>query len=175
MHSTTNDIVPPYDFAVATRLAVADRIARSMTRARMLLNRSGYQRLCSYPCVPARGASDDELLALERELETPLPPEYRTFLARHRYLKLNDGYEVGGFDHEGLYVTESPWVSPDHRAGASYLVFANYWRYADGDQLMFDLSESEAPVIAYLHEHGPRFELYAPSFSLALWRLVHEE
>jgi hypothetical protein len=28
--------------------------------------------------------------------------------------------------------------------------------------------------VAYLHEHGPLIEDYAPSFSLALWRLVSE-
>jgi hypothetical protein len=39
---------------------------------------------------------------------------------------------------------------------------------------MFDLSEPGTPVIAYLHEHGPLFEIYALSFSFALWRLVHE-
>jgi hypothetical protein len=39
---------------------------------------------------------------------------------------------------------------------------------------MFDLTDPARPVVAYLHEHGPLFENYAPSFSLALWRLVHE-
>jgi hypothetical protein len=43
-----------------------------------------------------------------------------------------------------------------------------------GDQLMFDLSKPAQPVVAYLHEHGPRIELFAPSFSLALWRLVSD-
>ena len=104
----------------------------------------------------------------------PLPDEYRQFLMISRYLKIDDGFEVGGLDHEGVYVTEVPWVSRKHRPGVDYLVFANYWRYADGDQLMFDLSEPSQPVVAYLHEHGPLFEAYAPSFSLALWRLVHE-
>ena len=71
-------------------------------------------------------------------------------------------------------MTEVPWVSEQHRTGEKYLVFANYWRYADGDQLMFDLSGPSQPVVAYLHEHGPLFKFDAPSFSLALWRLVHE-
>jgi hypothetical protein len=31
------------------------------------------------------------------------------------------------------------------------------------------------PVVAYLHQHGPSFERYAPSFSLALWRMLNEE
>ena len=104
----------------------------------------------------------------------PLPAEYRQFLALCRYLKMSDGIEIGGFRQEGMYVTEVPWVSDKHRQGVKYLVFANYWRYADGDQLMFDMTDPNHPVVAYLHEHGPLFERYAPSFSLALWRLLHE-
>jgi hypothetical protein len=53
-------------------------------------------------------------------------------------------------------------------------VFGHYWRYADGDQLLFDLDDPATPVVAYLHEHGPLYEQYAPSFSLALWRMVNE-
>jgi hypothetical protein len=126
------------------------------------------------PCVPSTGASEDELQQMESELGIPLPSEYRQFLATCRYLKLEDGTEIGGFDYNGLFVVQSPWVSDQHRSGVQYLVFANYWRYADGDQLMFDLSDPTYPVVAYLHEHGPLYEAYAPSFSLALWRLVHE-
>jgi hypothetical protein len=54
-------------------------------------------------------------------------------------------------------------------------VFANYWPFADGDQLMFDLSDPSHPVVAYLHDYGPLYEAHAPSFSLALWRLVFEK
>jgi hypothetical protein len=39
---------------------------------------------------------------------------------------------------------------------------------------MFDLDDPSTSVVAYLHEHGPLIENYAPSFSLALWRLVSE-
>ncbi len=112
---------------------------------------------------------------IRTKLGIQLPREYREFLAICRYLKVDDGKEVGGLDQDGLYVTEVPWVSAVHRPGVPYLVFANYWRYADGDQLMFDLSDPSCPVIAYLHEHGPLFEYFAPSFSLALWRVVHED
>ncbi len=119
-------------------------------------------------------ATEEELSDLEDQLGASLPKEYRSFLSTCRYLKIDDGIEIGGFDHNGVYVTEMPWISEEHRPGKKYLVFADYWQYADGDQLMFDLSEKDLPVIAYLHEHGPLFEFYAPSFSLALWRLVHE-
>lgn len=147
MGKYTNEIVEPYDFTEALALSVRVRFC---------------------------GATESELTNLERNLGVQLPVEYRDFLTLCRYLKIADGCEIGGFDHDGVYVTECPWVYDKHRTGIQYLVFANYWQFADGDQLMFDLSDSTNPAIAYLHEHGPLFETYAPSFSFALWRLVHE-
>lgn len=174
MASRTSKVVPPFDFSAALALPLSERFARSLRRAGELLAANGYQKYCNVPCLPA-GASEAELRDFEtRVVGRPLPDEYRQFLAVSRYLKIDDGTEVGGLDHEGEHVTEVPWVSSDHRPGVEYLVFANYWRYADGDQLMLDLSEPEPPVVAYLHEHGPLFEDFAPSFSLALWRLAHE-
>ena len=153
-------------------MTVTERFASCLARARVLAE--SYQSLSDYPCVPEGGATASELAEIESDIGRPLPPEYREFLSRCRYLKIDDGREIGGFGHDGLYVTERPWISDKHRADVEYLVFANYWVYADGDQLMFDLSHSHYPVVAYLHEHGPLYETFAPSFSLALWRLVHE-
>jgi hypothetical protein len=124
------------------------------------------------PCVPP-GATEAEIQEFEQTNGVALPSEYREFLKVARYLKIDDGMEVGGLPLE-LSITETPWVSRDHRRGVKYLVFANYWYYADGDQLMFDLSEPGQPIVAYLHDHGPLFEAFAPTFSLALWRLIHE-
>lgn len=170
----TNKIVQPYDFSEAERLSADERIARSLERARLLVANHDYQSISDFPCVPPIGASAGEIAKLESDLGMALPQEYRDFLSQCRYLKLDDGLEIGGLDHDGLYVAETPWVSDKHRPAVRYLVFANYWRFADGDQLMFDLTDPEYPVVAYLHEHGPLYESYAPSFSLALWRLVHE-
>jgi hypothetical protein len=166
-------IVPAFDFTEAQRLSLTQRFERSIERAGQLLEANGYQGLSHFPCIPS-GASAAELEELESQVGMPLPQEYRQFLSHCRYLKLDDGLEVGGLDHEGVYPASSPWVSTEHRPGVEFLVFADYWRYADGDQLMFALSEPGQPVVAYLHSHGPLFEPYAPSFSLALWRLVHE-
>lgn len=174
MAKHTNLVVPRYDFSEARALTEGERISRSLDTARHLVAANGYQGISDFPCVPATGASDHELARLEARLGTALPVEYRRFLSRCRYLKIDDGSEIGGFDQDGVFVTECPWVSDDHRPSVQYLVFANFWHYSDGDQLMFDLSDPTHPVIAYLHEHGPLYELYAPSFSLALWRLVHE-
>jgi hypothetical protein len=170
----TSQIVPPFDFRSAEALPLPQRFHECLNRARALAAGSGYGRYFNAPCVPSTGASEAELQNMEFELGVQLPAEYRQFLVICRYLKLGDGCEIGGLDHDGLYVTEVPWVSSEHRPGVDYLVFASYWRYADGDQLMFDLTDPARPVVAYLHEHGPLFENYAPSFSLALWRLVHE-
>ena len=172
MATTTTRIVPAFDFREAIALPLAERFRICIDRAQEIVS-DGYAMLCDAPCVPG-GASETELEKMEAGLGVQLPDEYRQFLTVCRYLKIDDGTEVGGLDHDGLYVTEVPWVSNKHRPGVDYLVFAGYWRYADGDQLMFDLSEPSCPVIAYLHEHGPLFEFFAPSFSLALWRLVHE-
>lgn len=174
MAQHTNRVVPKYDFSEAAALTVAARIALSLQSARQLVAENGYQKYSPFPCIPEQGASSEELVQLESRLGRSLPQEYRQFLSQCRYLKVSDGREIGGLDHDGLTVTEGPWVSDTHRKGVLYLVFANYWRFADGDQLMFDLSDPTQPVVAYLHEHGPLYEAYAPSFSLALWRLVHE-
>jgi hypothetical protein len=174
MASCTSKIIPKFDFTEAKALSVEQRFMRSLERAKELLTSNGYQGFSAFPCLP-QGATEDELIYFETQhVGKSLPDEYRQFLLTSRYLKIDDRIEVGGLDHQGVYVTDVPWVSRDHRPDVEYLVFANYWRYADGDQLMFDLSEPNNPVVAYLHEHGPLFEEYAPSFSLALWRLVHE-
>ena len=65
-------------------------------------------------------------------------------------------------------------MSTEHLRGSRYLVFGHYWAYADGDQLLYDVDSQSAKVIAYLHEHGPLYESYAPSLSLALWRMIDE-
>jgi hypothetical protein len=168
----TSNVVPRFDFSKALQFSVPERFECCLARARDLAK--DYQRFLDYPCVSERGATDSELADIESKLGRTLPAEYRTFLSRCRYLRVNDGREIGGLDHEGVYVAERPWLSRKHRAGIEYLVFANYWAYADGDQLMFDMTDSQFPVVAYLHDHGPLYETFAPSFSLALWRLVFE-
>jgi hypothetical protein len=170
----TNDVVPPFDFGEALRFHPEERMRRSVDRVRLRLSEDGLWDIFGVPPVPISGASEAELLRLESTLGMPLPAEYRAFLANWRYLILGDGLKVWGFDHEGVGVG-SPWVSDHHRPGVRYLVFGDYWGFADGDQLMFDLSEPSQVVVAYLHEHGPVYEEFAPCFSLALWRMAHED
>jgi hypothetical protein len=172
MAKHTSKVVTAFDFSEPLRMSVAERFDHCIARARDLAKT--YQSFSDYPCVPELGATESELAGMESALERPLPFEYRAFLSRCRYLKVDEGIEIGGLDYNGLYVTDKPWMSDKHRAGVEYFVFANYWMYADGDHLMFDMSDPDRPVIAYLHDHGPLFEAFAPSFSLALWRLLHE-
>jgi hypothetical protein len=167
-------VIPAFDFSPAEKLSCAERISVVLNTARSIVAHNGYQSLNDFSCVPDSGATSEELAALETELEIPLPIEYRQFLMIARYLKISDGTEIGGLDASGVYVTERPWVSDKHKRDHEYLVFANYWMYADGDQLLIDVSDLNGPVYAYLHEQGGLIEQYAPSFSLAAWRLVHE-
>lgn len=174
MADHTSIILPEFNFRSAEELPIAERFRICLEQARKIAAENRYDAYAEAPCVPTVGGSETELTEMESLLGIDLPTEYRQFLSVCRYLKIDDGREVGGLSYDGLYITERPWVSNQHRPGVDYLVFAAYWRYADGDQLMFDMTDPRHLVIAYLHEHGPLFELYAPSFSLALWRLIHE-
>jgi hypothetical protein len=174
MATHTNEIVPYFDFTEALRLNPDQRMRLCVERVRDCLIGDGIWDIFGVPPVPESGATEEELQWLELKQGVSLPSEYRAFLKTHRYLIMDDGRKVWGFDHQGLSIG-GPWVSDEHRARVRYLVFADYWNYADGDQLMFDLSESNQTVVAYLHEHGPLYEEFAPSFSLALWRMVREQ
>jgi hypothetical protein len=173
MATHTNDVVPPFNFSEALGHHPLQRMRLCVDRVRSRLVEEGAWDHVGVPPVPAGGAGENELRELEARLGMPLPFEYRVFLETWRHLVIDDGLTVWGFDYEGLSIG-SPWVSDEHRAGVRYLVFGDYWGYADGDQLMFDLSDPQQAVVAYLHEHGPLYEDFAPSFSLALWRMVHE-
>jgi hypothetical protein len=171
MGPETNQVVPPFDFAEALSHDVDKRLELSVENVRRRLTAKGSWDLYDMPPVPPAGATEQELARLEASLGVPLPPEYRTFLTRWRYLIIGSGLQIWGFDHEGVGIG-TPWVSDTHPGGGTYLVFGDCWNYADGDQLLFDLNDPARPVLLYLHEHGPSFEQYAPSFSLALWRMV---
>ena len=85
MAAHTSRIVPAFDFSGALQLPATERFDRCLARARLLA--ASYQAICDYPCVPERGATESELAMMESRLGRPLPPEYRAFLSRCRYLK----------------------------------------------------------------------------------------
>jgi hypothetical protein len=173
----SNEVIPPFDFAEALRYSSDERMRLCVDRVRdRFLDQGIWDTWASFgvPPVPSKGASEGELQRLESDRDVALPAEYRAFLAKWRYLVIGEGLKVWGLDHEGVSISW-PWVSDQHRADVRYLVFGDYFCYADGDQLMFDLSDPRQVVVAYLHEDGPLYEEFAPSFSLALWRMVHED
>lgn len=174
MASYSRNVLPPFDFRTAGNHDFPNRLQICIERAKQIVRDVALEDILELPRVPNFGVTESELQEFETLIGIPLPFEYRQFLSVCRYISLGDGWEVGGFGFNGDSIVGPPWLSAEHRVGIEYLVFAEYWKYADGDQLLIDIYEPGQPVIAYLHEHGPLFEFYAPSFSLALWRLVHE-
>lgn len=179
-NNTGTPILPPFDFTEAQGLTVLQRFDRSIEAVRSEHAARGYigyiDELGQLPAIPPRGAADKELAALQRQLQVTFPDEYLDFLRRWRYIEVDAGLQIYGFDYDGVYPTGSPWVSDEHFKGRRYLIIGDCWNYADGDQLVVHISgdKCQQQVLLYLHEDGPRIEEYAPSFSLALWRLVYE-
>ena len=169
----TNEVIPSFDFGAAMAILPEKRCSICAETVTQRMKAAGLWDLFDIPPVPDSGATDEELAKLESQLGVNLPREYRDFLCGWRYLMISDGRQIWGFDHEGVSIG-SPWVSSEHRPDTRYLVFGDYSGYGDGDQLLFDIDDPGQTVVAYLHEHGPLYETFAPSFSLALWRMVHE-
>lgn len=171
--SHTKSFVKPYDFDAALPLSPTERCHFCVERIKEEYQRNGLGWWEDIPMVPPVGATQRELEHLESVLGLSLPDEYSLFLRHWCYLNIEaSGLCVWGTSYKGVGMGR-PWISETYRAPWKYLVFADYWNYADGDQLMFDLNHTGVPVVTYLHEHG-LIEYFAPSFSLALWRMVHE-
>ena len=112
------------------------------------------------------GLSEDELAAFQEEIGAPIPTEFADFLCRRREIDGEPGFDICG---------RTAWPTDENFATKPYLVIGNYFRYADGDALMLPLEDDHEEVVLYLHEEGPKMEAFAPSFSLALWRMAHEK
>lgn len=132
--------------------------------------------------IPLSAASTGEITALEESVGVSLPGEYRVFLKTTRSITVDDGARIFGVLGSGSTAGE-PWISDGHMAGRQFLVFGDYWGFADGDQLLFDMSIPSEAVFLYLHDppfdrggptRRPCLEEYASSFSLALSRLVSD-
>lgn len=131
---------------------------------------SPYAELCGdIPPLAPIGAEETEIAEQEQLNEAPFPHEYRLFLRKCRYVDWGGG-SIWGFDWQGEWLTESPWVSDEHLHGTSCWVIGDYDK--NGDQFL--ILAGEEAVYVYLHENGPTIERFADSFSLALWRLAYE-
>jgi hypothetical protein len=168
-------VLPVYDFSDALALSVQARLNHCVEELRWQANIWQQRWVDDVPPVPPSGALSEKLNHLEQQNETVLPAEYRDFLRLCRYVDLGNGIKIGGISHEdvnGVSDCNEPWLSDDHSANSAYWVIGDCWRYADGDQLLISV---HSPIVAlYLHEYGPLIEPFAPSFSLALWRIIHE-
>ena len=131
---------------------------------------NGYSQLSEPPISPI-GATSTEIENLEQQLGIALPIEYSRFLRRWRYLDIYVGYSIWP-PNSPAPNGDVPWLSGDHRPPYKYLVFGDYWNFADGDSLMFDINQPQSPVVLYLHDEQA-IEYFAPSFSLALWRIAN--
>lgn len=173
IQSHTKSFLKPYNFNDALSLSPDERCQICVERIEEEYTRNGLGCWEEVPMVPPIGATQQELEHLESAIGFSLPPEYAQFLRSWCYLNVTaSGLCVWGTNYKGIGMG-TPWVSENHRTPCKYLVFADYWNFADGDQLMFDLNDNKTPVVAYLHEHN-LIEYFAPSFSLALWRMTHE-
>ena len=159
------NVLPPYDFSAASAMPVMERFERSV----VILQGHEKQKadiLGETSTSFGPGFMEDEIAELERSQEALFAPEVREFLRHWKFAG-----EAGCFDLHGA----DSWVENDLAARGSCLIIGNNWRYADGDQLVMPLSGETDKVFLYLHEHGPKIEEFAPSFSLALWRMAHED
>lgn len=150
MDRFTQIVIPEFDFSEAEGFTAAERIDHCITHASQLA--ADYPMYEGIPPVSQVGATSQEIDALELTVGVSIPLELRSFWTRCRYLCLDDGMNIGGFDHGGVCVAESIWLSLDHLPGRRFLVVGAYWRFADGDQLLIDLDDPSFPVI----RHPPR-------------------
>jgi hypothetical protein len=158
-------VLPVYDFSEALLLSVMQRLEQSVEILQEQA-RATHAVLGEEPLPPQTGLSEDELAALQEQIGAPIPTEYADFLRYSRQLDGEPGFDICG---------QTAWPTDEDFATKPYLVIGNYYRYADGDALMMPLAEDSEEVVLYLHEDGPKMETFAPSFSLALWRMAHEK
>lgn len=168
----TTSFLDSYNFDAAFRLTVEERFQVCIDHVDKRHRESGYSNLARVVPIPPSGLSAQEIGLQEQQFDRRVPGEYAQFLRRWSYLDIGDGLNIWGGSYNGVNIGR-PWISAEHNAPHEYLVFGDYWNYADGDQLMFDLNEPDFPVVLYLHEEA-LIEYFAPSFSLALWRAVDE-
>jgi hypothetical protein len=119
-----------------------------------------------------RPATNEELEAIERKLETPLPESYKSLLRCARGFWLFDGMVQFDSQHPFFHHFEpldqltplqqkmvkqkgGQWPPPSQ----GMLCFAECFMEADGDQVLFDVSKGlmkgEYPVMYYAHEASP--------------------
>ncbi len=166
-------IIPAYDFTEARGLTPLQRLMHAVNTVQVRNLNPLISLYKDLSLIPPFGATDAEVDALEQRIGVSLSSEYRLLLNHCRYLQLGVGLSIWGLNYEGISIG-SPWVLQNLTPGRSYLVIGDFCRYGDGDQVMIDLSDDKQSVIVYLHEEETKVHFFAPSLSLAIWRMVTE-
>ena len=113
--------------------------------------------------VSGRGISEAEIQEIERLLGIPLPHSFRSFLACVNGYILNRPVAQMHRDHV--------WKHP-----TGTICFANYFWEADGDQVVFDISQGlidgEYPVLYYAHDFARQENKGLRRIARLLWRMV---
>jgi len=143
------------------------RIDEAIRRIARFHKECDYQRLVDIPLIPPP-ASEQEIETLEVQLGCSLPAEYRMVLNRCKYLFIFEGYRIWGIDGPGQRPGIERWE------GRDCLVFGDYWRDADGDNLVLDLDSPPKSSILVWHHDEASYEFLAPSLSVALCKIVDE-
>lgn len=144
------------------------RIEEAIRRIARFHAASEYQRRRDVPLVPPP-ASEQEIGALGAEIGIPLPAEYRMLLTKCRYLFIYDGYRIWGIGDPGL---QRPSV--ERWGDREGLVFGDFWRDGDGDNLVLDLQGPQKDSVLVWHHDESRYEPLAPSLSEALITIVDD-
>ena len=111
------------------------------------------------------GISDADLASIESSIGCPLPEIYKTFLRSVRELWLIGGAIQFGPQHPFVHSFQ-PYAQQPHpfqhdikSQNYDLICFAEYCLEADGDQVVFDVSQglidAEYPVLYYAHETRP--------------------
>ena len=122
----------------------------------------------AYDVLP--GATEETLQQLEADLHLELPVSYKRFLRCARGMALFEGYVHLEAQHP--YFHDWSDRQPDHQGllppSHGMLCFASCWWLADGDAVLFDISqglhEGEYPVMYYAHDDDLVIRRLANSF-----------
>jgi hypothetical protein len=121
----------------------------------------------------APGASDNDLADLETSLGIPLPDSYKSLLRCAREFWLFGGAVQFGFQHPFIHdfqpfdeLSPRQQKTVQRKSGGRWpppsngmLCFAEFFMEADGDQVLFDVTNGmvngEYPVMYHAHESSP--------------------
>ena len=141
-----------YDFSNALSLNVEDRITKAIEFIKEFSN-----------VILDSGASEIEISNLESEIGISFPTDYVRFLKKYRFFRFHDGLQIFGIQ---TVKNGKHWVKKPYKfgkrfnfSGIPYIKYPKFFAYLDD-------------INGVIYRSGP--ELFAPSFSLAFWRMCKE-